>query len=194
MDKKSRGWLIALLVAVMASVSLNGYGHSLSSINTSSTHDSILPQKVIVPLNVVNQLFPEINQEASTGINLTAVGNPRATRSTIYTSSDGSKKVTLTADQYESLSDASSAYQQAVQKSKLPEFIPLAIPNLGQQSFAGTVTKNAETHIGLGLLDGRLIVAVTLAGYEASPSNIANLVTLARIENSRANESLNREE
>ena len=72
----------------------------------------------------------------------------------IYETDDGSKKVTITIDQYGSLGDASSAYQQAVQKSQsVPGYKPIPVPTLGQQTFAGTVTMNAETHIGLGALD-----------------------------------------
>src|SRR5215467_10071422 len=96
-----------------------------------------------------------------------------ATRSVIYTTGDGSKKVTLTVDQYGSASDASSAYQQAMQKSEaVPGFTPLPPPNVGQQSFAGTATIGTETHVGLGALDGMLIVGATLAGYDATPNNI----------------------
>lgn len=202
MDRKSRlKWLIAPLAGLIATFSLvaYAYGHSLSpvsllSINTTVASGSILTRNVIVPLSIVNQLFPEMTHETSTGINLTAVGNPKATRSVIYATDDGSKKVTITVDQYESLSDASSAYQQAIQKSKLPGFMPLSIPNLGEQSFAGTVTIDTETHIGLGVLDGNLIVGVTLAGYDASPNSVTNLVTLARIESATAKTILNANE
>lgn len=196
MSRKSRlQRLIAPLVGLMSTFSLAAYGHPLSpitllSINISSASDSTLSRNVIVPLSEVKNLFPEITQEASTGTNLTAVGNPKATRSVIYATSDGAKKVTITVDQYESSNAASSAYQQAIQKSKLPEFKPLTIPNLAQESFAGTVTRDAETHIGLGVLDGNLIVGVTLAGYDASPNNIANLVTVARKEVAAAKAAL----
>lgn len=111
--------------------------------------------------------------------NLTAVGNPKATRSVIYATGDSSKKVTITVDQYESSTDASSAYEQAVEKSKIPGFKSVSVPNVGQEAFAGTVTMGAETHVGLGALAGKLIVGVTLAGYDATPDNIAKLVALA---------------
>ena len=81
--------------------------------------DFVLPRNAVVPLTVFSRFFPEITQEASTGQNLTAVGKPKATRSVIYTSSDSSKKVTITVDQYASARDASAAYQEAVQKSKV---------------------------------------------------------------------------
>lgn len=192
-------WLLAPSIAVIITFSFTAYEQSsppitLSNISTTHAADSVLPRNVIVPLNVVNQFFPEITQEASTGINLTAVGKPKATRSIIYTTSDRLKKVTITVDQYESSSDASSAYQQAVQKSKIPGFKPLSIPSLGQQAFAGTVTMNAETHVGLGTLDGNLIVGVTLAGYDASPNNIAKLITMARAEDAAAKLALSASE
>ncbi len=194
--KSSLKRFIAPLFGLISLFSLVAYEHSLPaisllSINIPPTSGSILPRNVIVPLSVVNRLFPEITQESNTGINLTAVGNPKATRIVIYANGDGSKKITITVDQYEISSIALFAYQQAIQKSKLPGFVSLSIPNLGQQSFAGTVTMNAETHIGLGLLDGNLIVGVTLAGFDASPNNADNLVTLARIEDTTAKTALN---
>ena len=44
------------------------------------------------------------------------------------------------------------------------------------------MTMGMETHVGLGALDGKLIVGVTLAGYDATPDKIARLVDLARTE------------
>jgi hypothetical protein len=34
----------------------------------------------------------------------------------------------------------------------------------------------------MGVLDGKLIMGLTLAGYEATPHNVSNLVVLGRIE------------
>ena len=88
------------------------------------------------PLSVVSRLFPDITRETSTGRNLTATGNPKATRMVIYETGDGSKKVTITVDQYGSSSDASSAYQQAVQKSQsVPGFKPVPVPNVRPTDF-----------------------------------------------------------
>jgi hypothetical protein len=126
-------------------------------------------------------------QEMSTGQNETAVRNPGATRSVIYTNSDKSKKVTISVDQYATSSDASAAYEEAVQKSRsVPGFRPIDAPNLGPQAFIGTVTRGTETHIGLGALRGTLIVGVTLVGYEASADTTAKLVSLAREEEKAA--------
>ena len=47
-----------------------------------------------------------------------------------------------------------------------------------------------EMHIGLGALDGNLIVGVTLAGYNASPETQAKLVVLSGIEDAAAKAAL----
>jgi hypothetical protein len=66
--------------------------------------------------------------------------------------------------------------------------------NVGQQSFAGTVTMGGETHVGLGALDGRLIVGATLAGFDATPDNLINLVALARAQDAAANAAAGRQD
>jgi CubicO group peptidase (beta-lactamase class C family) len=152
-----------------------------------SAPGAVLARDVIVPLPVVTRFFPEATQEMSTGQNATAVRNPEATRSVIYTSSDKSKKVTISVDQYATSSDASAAYAEAVQKSRsVPGFRLIDAANLGPQAFIGTVTQGTETHIGLGALRGTLIVGVTLVGYEASAATTAKLVSLAREEEKAA--------
>ena len=70
------------------------------SFSAPATSGGALPRNVIVPLSEVTRLFPDITRETSTGRNLTATGNPKATRLVIYESGDGSKKVTITVDQY----------------------------------------------------------------------------------------------
>jgi len=104
----------------------------------------------------------------------------------IFSTKDGSKKVTLSVAEYGNPSDASSAYQQAVQKSQLPEFNPIAVSNVGQQVFAGTVAQGAETQVGLTALNGTLIVGATLAGFDATTENMGKLAELARKEVSEA--------
>ena len=181
----------ALSIAAIGAVAL-AHGTSAASLKSrSSASDMTLARKVVVPLRVVNRLFPEITRQTRTGRNPTATNNPKATRIVIYATGDGSKKVTITLDQYASSNDASSAYEQAVQKSQsVPGFAPVAVSDLGQRAFAGTVTMDAETHLGLGLLDGRLIVGVTLAGYDATRDNTAKLVALARTEAAAAKTAL----
>jgi hypothetical protein len=110
---------------------------------------------------------------------LTAVSNAKATRSVIYANSDSSRKVTITVDEYPTASDASSAFQEAVAKSKtVPGVKPVPAENLDQDAFIGTVTQGGETHIGLGALHGTLIVGATLAGYDLTPENTAKLISL----------------
>jgi len=176
------GRLTALLIAMVGTLSL-----VCESFSAPATPSGTLPRNVIVPLSEVSRLFPDITRETSTGLNLTATGNPKATRLVIYESGDGSKKVTITVDQYGSSRDASSAYKQAVQKSQsVPGFKPVQVPRLGQQAFAGTTTMDAETHIGLGTLDHKLIVGATLAGYDATPDNPTKLVAVARMQGAAA--------
>jgi hypothetical protein len=176
------GRLTALLIAMVGTLSL-----VCESFSAPATPSGTLPRNVIVPLSEVSRLFPDITRETSTGRNLTATGNPKATRLVIYESGDGSKKVTIMVDQYGSSRDASSAYKQAVQKSQsVPGFKPVRVPRLGQQAFAGTTTMDGETHIGLGTLDHKLIVGATLAGYDATPDNATKLVAVARMQGAAA--------
>jgi hypothetical protein len=170
----------SLLIILIGIVSLSADWQSPSpDKSTTSASESSLPRNAVIQLTVANRFFPEVTQEGSTGQNLTAVGNPKATRSVIYVNSDDSKKVTITVDQYVSSVEASSAYQEAVHKSKIvPGFKPVPAENLGQNAFIGTVTQAGETHIGLGALHGRLIVGVTLAGYDPTPETTAKLVSV----------------
>ena len=124
---------------------------------------------------------------------MTAVANAKATRSVIYANSDGSKKVTITVDEYPTATDASSAYQEAVTKSKtVPGFKPAPAENLGQNAFVGTVTQGRETHIGLGALHTTLIVGATLAGYDPTPQNTDKLISLTREEERAAKAAMDR--
>jgi len=170
----------AVLIAVSEVLLLMADGQSPSAAKAA---DSILPRNVVVATNVVNRFFPEVTSEASTGHNLTAVGNPKATRSVIYANSDSSRKVTISVDNYATQSDASSAYQEAVAKSKtVPGFKSVPSESLGRDACVGTVTQGGETHIGLGALRGTLIIGATLAGYDVTPENTARLISLTREE------------
>ena len=175
----------AVFIAVIESLSLTADGQSSPSPANGSAKASysMLPREVVVPISTVNRFFPEVMREASSGRNLTAVANAKATRSVIYANSDSSKKVTITVDEYPTASDASSAYEEAVAKSKtVPGFKPISAENLGQNAFVGTVTQGGETHIGLGALRGTLIVGATLAGYDPTPENTVRLISLTREE------------
>ena len=182
MGRGSRpGRATALSIATVGTLLL-----ACESFSAPATSGSTLPRNVIVPLSAIARLFPDITRETSTGPDLTATGNPKATRMVIYESGDGAKKVTITIDQYGSSRDASSAYEQAVQKSQsVPGFKPVRVPRLGQRAFAGTTTMDAETHIGLGALDHKLIVGATLAGYDATPDNVTKLVAVTRMQGGR---------
>jgi hypothetical protein len=184
------GRLAALSVALIGALSLAANGQSSPSRTTTNAAESVLPRSFVVPLTVVGEFFPDVTSEATTGQNPTAVGNPKNTRSVIYANSDSSKKVTITVDQYESSSDASSAYKQAVEKSKIPGFKPVSVANVGEEAFAGTVTMGSETHVGLGALVGKLIAGVTLAGYDATLDNVTKLIALARKEEAAARTAL----
>ena len=180
----------AVFIAVSEVFLLTADGQSPSPAKAA---DSILSSNVVVRISTVNRFFPEVTSEASTGRNLTAVANAKATRSVIYANSDSSKKVTISVDQYATASDASSAYQEAVAKSKtVPGFKPVHAENLGQDAFVGTVTQGGETHIGLGALHDALIVGATLAGYDLTPENTAKLVALTREEERVAKAAMDR--
>src|SRR5262245_23347938 len=95
------------------------------SYSSPATSGTTLPRNAIVPLSEVSRFFPDITRQTSRSRNLTVTGNPKATGMVIYETSDGSKKVTITVDRYRSSSEASSTYQQAVQKSQsVPGFKP----------------------------------------------------------------------
>jgi len=184
----------AAVFVVIESLLLIANGQSPSPVTGSgAASDSMLPRKVVVPINAVNRFFPEVTREASTGRNRTAVANAKATRSVIYANSDSSKKVTITVDEYATARDASSAYQEAVAKSKtVPGFKPVQAENLGQDAFVGTVTQGGETHIGLGALHDTLIVGATLAGYDPTPENRDKLISLTLEEERAAKAAMDR--
>jgi hypothetical protein len=142
----------------------------------------LMPREAIPPLSAVTQYFPDITKEAGTGPNETRIGKPAASRSVVYESADGKKKVTLSIDRYASESEAASAYQTAVEGSKTaPGFKPAASPELGQEAFAGTSQVGEDMHFGLGAREGDLIVSATHAGdIPVNPENTENLITLAR--------------
>src|SRR5215469_7821509 len=108
--------LTTLCIAIVGILS-RVWGEQSPSAGTGgvSAANAVLSRDAVVPLTVVTRFFPEITQEMSTGQNPSAVGKPKATRSVIYANSDNSKKVTISVDQHVSPSNASAAYQQAVQ-------------------------------------------------------------------------------
>jgi hypothetical protein len=182
---RRRGLSAAVLtVAELLPFSIAAWGNDPSSKQTSSTAAAasvpLLPRNAIVPVSVVTQHFPDITREVGTGPNETSVGKPIASRSVVFASADGKKKVTLSVDQYATVSEAAAAYRTAVQGSKTaPGFKPAAALALGQEAFAGTSQLGAEMHFGLGARDGRLIVSATHAGdIPVTPGNSNNLISL----------------
>jgi hypothetical protein len=180
-----------LLVTALALPLLSACGDDSSPQPPAATA-VLLAREAVVPESVVTQYFPDVSTEASTGPNETSVGNPVASRSVVFVSADGKKKVTLSVDQYATASDAASAYRTAVEGSKAaPGFKPAASPTLGQEAFAGTSQIGAETHFGLGARDGRLIMSATHAGDIAvTPDNSNKLITLGGEELTTAKEVL----
>ena len=178
-----------LTIAAFALVSLAACGDGSSSKTASA---ALLPRDTIVPVSVVTRYFPDVTTEAATGPNETSVGKPIGSRSVIFASADGKKKVTLSVDQYASASDAAAAYKTAVQGSKeAPGFKPAASPSLGEEAFAGTSQVGAETHFGVGARDGVLIMSATHAGdIPVTPDNSNSLVTLGAEEFTTAKQAL----
>jgi hypothetical protein len=176
-----------LSVTAIAILSLAACGDG-----STTASSALLPRNAVVPVSEVTRYFPDIAKEASTGPNETSVGKPIASRSVVFTSADGKKKVTLSVDQYASAGDAASAYQTAVQGSKAaPGFKPAASPTLGQEAFAGTSQVGAEMHFGLGARDGALIMSATHAGdIPVTPDNSNNLIGLGGVELTTAKQVL----
>jgi hypothetical protein len=173
---------VAAIALPLLSASVDDSSSKSSTTTAAST--ALLSRQTVVPVSVVTQYFPDVSKEASTGPNETSVGKPVASRSVVFMSADGKKKVTLSIDQYASASDAAAAYETAVQGSKAaPGFKPAASPNLGQEAFAGTSQVGAEMHFGLGARDGRLIMSATHAGdIPVTPDNSKNLASLGGVE------------
>lgn len=153
---------------------------------SSPPQQTLLPLKAVLDLAAVNTFFPDITHLAQTGPDRTAQGNPTATRSVFYETNGGTKRVTITVDRYRDASGASSAYKSALQKSEAVHgFTLLKVPNLGRRTFAGTVAMKGETHVGMGVLSGNMIIGATTARYDRSPSVVSSLVSMTRIQVAR---------
>ncbi|SEK99316.1 hypothetical protein SAMN05444583_10579 [Rhodococcus maanshanensis] len=101
---------------------------------------------------------------------------------------DGGRKVTISADRYPSSDSASTAFEQAIDKSEAVQgFVALPAPvDIGDRAFAGIVSQGDDTHIGYGALTGEFVVGVTSAGYPATTENTAKLIDLTRAAVERA--------
>ncbi len=171
MNRQRRLREVVLSVAAIAALSMAACGKDSTP---------LLGRDTVVPVSSVTRHFPEVTKEASTGPNETSVGKPIGSRSVVFTSADGKRRVTLSIDQYASASDAAAAYQTAVQGSvAAPGFKPAAAPDLGQEAFAGTSQVGDEMHFGIGTRDGRLIMSATHAGdIPVTPDNSEKLIRL----------------
>lgn len=186
-NKTARGKLAVLATAAVGVLALPACAAEPSTSPDSQTavqpspspSGPVLPRSVVISLPEVQRLFPDLTVETDMGPNPTATGNTTATRSVAFTNSDGSKKVTVSVDEYANPEDASQGYQQAVQRSEaVPGFNSIQVPLLGDKAFAGRVTQDGVTLIGIGVLTGKLVVGATSAGYDANPENLAKLVAL----------------
>ena len=177
-----------LLICIAAILSMAAFGQAISpGAGPASASESLLSREVVIPISTVRRFFPQVDQEARTGPHLTAVGSPKATRTVIYARINNSKKVTLTVDEYVSSTDALSAYEEAVEKSKaVPGWTPVSAPDLAQNAFMAIVTRGEETHIAFGALHGNLILGITIVGYNPTPGTIIKLRSLAREEEAAA--------
>ena len=185
MNRQRRQRAVVFSVAAIAILSLAACGDA-------GPPAQLLPRDTVVPVSAVTKYFPDVTKESSTGPNETSVGKPIASRSVVFASADGKKKVTLSVDQYASASGAAAAFQTAVQGSKAaPGFNPAAAPDLGQEAFAGTSQVGAEMHFGLGARDGALIMSATHAGdIPVTPDNSNNLISLGSDELTTAKQIL----
>jgi hypothetical protein len=181
--RKMRPW-VALALAAGCLLGLGACGTSSpSSGSTTTAPSSILPLNSIVSLGAVQPYFPEVTRQESTGPNSTSSGKPKASRQVIYSNSDSSKKVTVSVDQYASDQAASTAFQEAIDKSqKVTGFTALPAPDIGQKASEGIVTQGTESHVGVASLSGRLIIQATIAGYDTGTPNRTKVEAVARDE------------
>jgi hypothetical protein len=168
--------LAAIVVAVL--LPLAAYADE-----PSSAVAKLLPRQTVVPAITVAGYFPDVTEEAGAGRNETTVGNAVGSISVVFTNPDGTKKVTLSVDEYASAGDAAGAFRTAVAASvAAPGFKPTDPPSLGQEAFAGSSQVGAERHYGLGARDGKLIVSATHAGdIPVTPDNSTAMIGLAGV-------------
>ncbi|WP_418328339.1 hypothetical protein [Rhodococcus oxybenzonivorans] len=182
-----RAALAILSIVVIGALTAGGCGQQRTEPGGESQQDAttstpnLVPQEVLVGMEVVQKYFAEIDRQATTSANANAAGVPEATRMVIYEGADG-RRVTVSVDQYSSPDSASTAFEQAIDKSEeVQGFVALPTPSgVGEKAFAGAVTQGEETHIGYGALAGEYVIGVTSAGYPANAENIGKLTDLTR--------------
>lgn len=148
---------------------------------TTLSQGALLPREVIIPLDAVKEIAPEISKEIATGQNETVVGNPNGNRSVTYATADGSQRVVISVDKYSSAQEASAAYQQAYEASKkIPGVTGETVPGVGDGAFVGIITQGTETHVGGGAVFGDRVITVTLQAYAGTDENKAKVIALIR--------------
>ena len=185
---------MALSIAAVVALLLpacGGGGDSSESTSETAGSSTLLPREVVLSLSEVKEVLPEMSQESATGEDESALGNPTGTRSVTYASDDGSQRVVISVDQYQSSEDASSVFQQAVQGSReAPGGAGETVSGLGEEAFIGTSAQGGETHVGGGARYGDLIVNVTLQGYEGTNEYKAKVTELIRMQAAAAKRAL----
>ena len=174
------------VLAVALSVPAFGQEQPTNDANGASASDTTLSRNMLVSVKVVKEFFPAIARLEGSEENRSAVGQPAASRTAVYTTKDAAKKVILSVGQYANLGDALTAYQETVKTIQVPELTPIALSNVGQDVFAGIVSEGNDTRVTINTLDGDLLVGATLTGFEATTANIAKLADLTRRELAQA--------
>ena len=152
---------------------------------------SLLPRDVVLPLDAVQEVVPDLATETATGENTPTRGVPDATRRVTYATEGREQRLVLSVDQHPSAADASAAFQEAAEQSRdIPGVEGEAAPELGEASFIGVITQGDETHVGGGALFGDLIVNATLQGYDGTDENKAAVAELIRRQAAHAEQAL----
>ena len=191
--RHGRSGRAALLIVAVVALWLQAYGngHAHAEPTSAMASGATLPRNVVLTLNEVKQILPEMSQETATGQDETALGTPRDSRSVTYATADGARRVVISVAQYPSAQDASSAYMAAVQGSlDAPGGAGEAVSNVGEQAFLGSSAQGGESHVGGGAVYGDLIVNVTLQSYDGTTENLARVTELIRMEAAAAARAL----
>lgn len=152
---------------------------------------SLLPRGVILPLDAVQEVVPELATETATGENMPTLGAPVATRRVTYATENDEQRLVLSVDQHPSAAAASAAYQEAAEQSReIPGVEGEAVPDLGEAAFIGVITQGDGTHVGGEALFGRLIVNATLQAYEGADQSKAAVAALVRRQAAHAEQAL----
>lgn len=142
---------------------------------------ALLPRAVILSVEAVQEVVPEIAEEVDTGPNTTVVGTPIANRAVTYATADGAHRVVLSVDQYATAADAKQSFDEAFEASQeVPGVTTEAVSDLGEAALIGVVTQGDETHVGGGALFGALIVNATLQTFDGTDENKNKVAALIR--------------